>query len=224
MEILEAIKERHSVRQFVDKPVEQFVVDRINEEIKLCNSEGNLDFQLVVNEPKAFAGGFMSYGKFSGVNNYIALIAPKEAKEKVGYYGERLVLLAQSLGLNSCWVGLTYKKVPGVYNIAKGEKLHCVIALGYGKTQGVQHSVKDISAYVENYSDNLPGWFVDGVRAAMLCPTAVNQQKFRFSLVGDRLVRAVSLFSMVGYTQIDLGIAKYHFEQAADRKNFDWAE
>jgi hypothetical protein len=27
--------------------------------------------------------------------------------EKVGYWGEQLVLLAQTLGLNTCWVGLS---------------------------------------------------------------------------------------------------------------------
>ena len=30
-------------------------------------------------------------------------------------------------------------------------------------------------------------------------------------------------FSMIGYTKMDLGIAKYHFEIGADNTNFDWA-
>ena len=29
-------------------------------------------------------------------------------------------------------------------------------------------------------------------------------------------------FSMVGYTQMDLGIAKYHFEMGAGRDHFNW--
>lgn len=223
MDILEAIKSRHSVRSFTEKPVGQETVDKLNEEIAVCNREGGLNIQLITSEPKAFAGGFMSYGKFSGVSNYLAMVAPKDSKEKVGYYGERLVLLAQCLGLNSCWVGQTYSKVRSAYNVGEGEKLHCVIALGYGKTPGVQHPMKDITAFVENYSDTLPEWFVEGVRAAMLCPTAVNQQKFRFSLIGENIVKAESLFSVFGYTQIDLGIAKCHFEAAAGKDNFSWA-
>ena len=28
---------------------------------------------------------------------------------------------------------------------------------------------------------------------------------------------------MIGYTQIDLGIVKYHFEVGAGKENFEWA-
>ena len=61
--------------------------------------------------------------------------------EKLGYYGERLVLEAQALGLNTCWVGLTYSKQAEHLTIGKDEKLVCVIALGYGATQGVTHRI-----------------------------------------------------------------------------------
>lgn len=40
--------------------------------------------------------------------------------ERIGYYGEQLVLLAQALGLNTCWAGLSYRKVNGAYKIEKG--------------------------------------------------------------------------------------------------------
>ena len=35
-------------------------------------------------------------------------------------------------------------------------------------------------------------------------------------------VRARKGFSMIGYTKMDLGIAKYHFEIGAGNVNFDW--
>lgn len=224
MELIEAVKARHSVRRYLDKPIEQSIIDSLNDQTETFNREAGLHFQLVTGEPKAFAGSFMSYGKFEGVSNYVALIAPKEAKEKVGYYGEKIVLLAQTLGLNSCWVGLTYKKMPDAYRIREGEKLHCVVALGYGLTQGVPHPLKDISHYVGNYSESMPQWFKDGVHAAMLCPTALNQQKFKFFLEGGNTVKAVASFSMAGYTMIDLGIAKCHFEIGAGKDNFLWSE
>ena len=51
------------------------------------------------------------------------------------------MLLAQSLGLNSCWVGGTYKVVNRAYNVDLGQKLAAVVALGYGASQGVPQSL-----------------------------------------------------------------------------------
>ena len=221
MTLQEAIVARHSVRQYQEKPLEASIINRLNEEIALCNQEGKLHIQLVVNEPKAFAGGLAKYGKFSGVSNYLAMIGRKGADEAIGYYGERLVLLAQTLGLNSCWVGLSFRKQPDQYQIDDGEKLHCVIALGYGATQGVQHLMRPMEQFVK-VNGTMPEWFKRGMEAALLAPTAVHQQKFEFELVDDHTVCARARFTLVGYGKMDLGIVKYHFEVAADKENFSW--
>lgn len=144
MNLTEAMKERHSVRQYTDRPLEQSVVSALQEEIKACNQESGLHIQLVMNEPKAFDGFMAHYGKFSGVTNYIAMIGKKgpELDEKCGYYGERLVLKAQQLGLNTCWVAMTYSKVKTAFTVNSGEKLCIVISLGYGKNEGVPHKSK----------------------------------------------------------------------------------
>ena len=146
----------------------------------------------------------------------------KGTEEKIGYYGEELVLLAQTIGLNSCWVGLTYKKIPGTFTLREGDIVHCVIALGYGMMPGVQHPQKAKENFYE--SEGLPPvWFQNGLEAALLAPTAVNQQKFKFILHPDNVVEARTSFSMAGYTAIDLGIVKLHFEIGAGRENFTWA-
>jgi nitroreductase len=221
MTLQEAIVARHSVRQYQEKPLEASIINRLNEEIALCNQVGKLHIQLVVNEPKAFAGGLAKYGKFSGVSNYLAMIGRKGADEAIGYYGERLVLLAQTLGLNSCWVGLSFRKQPDQYQIDDGEKLHCVIALGYGATQGVQHLMRPMEQFVKVHG-TMPEWFKRGMEAALLAPTAVHHQKFEFELVDDHTVCARARFTLVGYGKMDLGIVKYHFEVAADKENFSW--
>ena len=244
MTLQEAIVARHSVRQYIDKPIEADIVNRLNDEIALCNQESGLHIQLVTNEPKAFAAGMAKYGSFRGVSNYLAMIGPKGADEAIGYYGERLVLLAQTLGLNSCWVGLTFKKQPDQYNVTDGEKLHCVIALGYGANQGVQHRLRPMEHFVKkpikepdafSVGVSLPDWFRRGMKAAILAPTAVNQQKFEFELINNYsnnqaikqsnnlpTVIARTRFSLLGYTKMDLGIVKYHFEIAAGKENFNW--
>ena len=228
MTILEAIEARHSVRAYKDQPLGDEIVKQLEDKIEELNHEGQLHIQLVCNEPKAFQGTLAKYGKFRNANNYIVMAGKKadDLDERVGYYGEHLVLLAQTLGLNTCWVGLSYSKVPGTYVLGEGEKIACYIAIGYGETQGVTHKVKAVEQ-VSNASGVTPSWFKKGVEAALLAPTAVNQQKFSFEYVGMRnnrhQVRAKKGFSLVGYTQMDLGIAKYHFEIGAGKDNFDWA-
>ena len=227
MTIQEAIEARHSVRAYRDQPLTEEIIKLLESKIDELNLEGQLHIQLIKNEPKAFQGTLAKYGKFRGVNNYIVMAGKKsdDLDERVGYYGEQLVLFAQTLGLNTCWVGLSYSKVPGTYVLGEGEKIACYIAIGYGETQGADHKIKTVEQ-VSNASDITPSWFKKGVEAALLAPTAVNQQKFSFEYIGmnnnRHQVRAKKGFSMIGYTQMDLGIAKCHFEIGAGKENFDW--
>ena len=227
MTIQEAIEARHSVRAYREQPLTEEIVKLLEGKIDELNNEGQLHIQLIRNEPKAFQGTMAKYGKFRGVNNYIVMAGKKvdDLDERVGYYGEQLVLYAQTLGLNTCWVGLSYSKVPGTYVLDEGEKIACYIAFGYGETQGDGHKIKTFEQ-VSNASDITPSWFKKGVEAALLAPTAVNQQKFSFEYIGmsnnRHQVRAKKGFSMIGYTQMDLGIAKCHFEIGAGKDNFDW--
>ena len=197
--------------------------------IDKVNREGGLHIQLIRNEPKAFLGPLARYGKFRGVTDYLVMagIDADDFDERIGYYGEQLVLFAQTIGLNTCWVGLSYTKIPGTYVLNEGEVIKAYISIGYGETQGVAHKVKRIDQ-VSNVTDLTPGWFRRGVEAALLAPTAINQQKFSFELLPAEdgqpaRVLAKRHFSLVGYTQMDLGIAKYHFEIGAGTENFQWA-
>ncbi len=220
MDIMQAMKERHSVRQYTDRPIDSQVINALQAEIDNCNKQADLHIQLVTNEPKAFDSFMAHYGKFSGVKNYIALVGKKSGKldELCGYYGEHLVLKAQQLGLNTCWVAMSYKKIPGVFQVTKGEKLTVVIALGYGQNQGLPHKSKSAEA-VSNITDDSPEWFRSGVEAALLAPTAMNQQKFTLTCK-DNKVSAVAGLGF--YAKLDLGIVKYHFELGAGKENFEW--
>ena len=227
MTLLEAIEARHSVRAYKNQPLSEDIVKVLEEEIAKLNREGQLHIQLILNEPKAFQGTLAKYGRFRNVTSYIVMAGRQahDLDERVGYYGEHLVLLAQTLGLNTCWVGLSYSKVPGTYVLDEGEKIACYIAVGYGETQGAGHKIKTVEQ-VSDVSDITPSWFRKGVEAALLAPTAVNQQKFSFEYLGMKdnrhQVRAKKGFSLIGYTRMDLGIAKYHFEIGAGKENFDW--
>ena len=221
MELSEAMLRRHSVRRYTNAPIPADVTEALQKEIAACNRESGLHIQLVCDEPRAFDSFMAHYGKFCGVQNYIALIGKKSAQleELCGYYGERLALFAQTLGLNTCFVAMTYKKIPDAYRVDRGEKLTVVIALGYGETQGVAHKSK-APAEVSNLGADSPAWFRRGVDAALLAPTAMNQQKFTLTQSGN----TVTAKAGVGfYAKVDLGIVKYHFELGAGKENFAWA-
>lgn len=224
MTISEAIKMRHSVRSYNKTPIDPETIQTLQKEIDACNSESGLHIQLVTNEEKAFGGMMAHYGKFLGVQNYIALIGKKAPSldEQVGYYGERIALLAQTLGLNTCWVAMTFSKGITKSNclLEKNEKLVCVLSLGYGETQGVAHKNKPMNQVCRS-ENPMPDWFHSGMEAALLAPTAMNQQKFMFTQRTD----AVKAESTGGfYSKVDLGIVKYHFEIGAGKENFHWED
>ena len=225
MDLREAILARHSVRRYLDRPLEPEKVAAIQAALERINTETGLHIQLVLNEPRAFSAGILKYGAFAGVANYLVMAGQKgdAVAETVGYYGEELVLLAQTLGLNTCWVGLTYKKIPGTFELRPGEKIHCVISLGYGENPGVQHPIRPRERFYEiEGGGSAPDWFLAGLDAAILAPTAVNQLKFKFILHPEHVVEAKRLFSPFGYTHMDLGIVKYHFEIGAAPERFTW--
>ncbi len=218
MELIEVMKSRHSVRQYQDKPIEEEKKAILDTLIAEINQENNLHIQAIYDEPKCFDSFMAHYGKFSGVKNYIALIKKKSdpLDETLGYQGERIVLKAQELGLNTCFVALTHGKSKAI--IQKGEKLVCLIALGYGVTQGVSHQSKPIEK-ASNAEKDSPSWFLEGVKAALLAPTAMNQQKFRFELREDGQVKRSTKGGF--YTKLDLGIANCHFEMISGKKTIE---
>lgn len=219
MDIYEAMEKRHSVRSYLDGEIGEETAAALREEIEACNREGGLHFQFALNEARAFGGMMAHYGSFKNVKNYVALVCKKGEEEKLGYYGERVALKAQQLGLNSCWVALTFSKRKAACTVGKGEKLVCALALGYGETQGVAHKSKNIGD-VSNAQD-APEWFLNGVKAALLAPTAMNQQKFFFETDGGKVsAKAGRGF----YTEVDLGIAKFHFELGAGKDRFTWED
>lgn len=221
MDIIEAIKKRHSVRQYKEKAIEPDILKKLNAELDAVNEEADLNFQLITDEPKAFSGMLARYGKFKGVTNYIALVAKKRKNldEVCGYYGERVVLKAQQMGLHTCWVALTYKKIPNTFTVKNDEKFTVVISVGYGKNRGVIRRSKS-AGEVSNITADSPEWFKNGIESALLAPTARNQQKFYLTLNADGSVTAKAGIGF--YTRMDLGIVKYHFEAAAGKENFIW--
>lgn len=211
---IEWMKQRHSVRVYDGKPLSFNIEKELNKKISAINQESHQHFQLVVNEPNAFSSSLAKYGKFENAVNYIALIGNNE--EKIGYYGEELVKCCTLLGLKTCWVGLTYKKEKQAFSIGPKEKLFGLIALGTSDKNGSAHPLRSINTLSIDTNPK-PDWFLEGMKGVQLAPSALNQQKYRFGYKNGK----VQTKKGIGfYTAMDLGIAKYHFDQASQKNEF----
>jgi nitroreductase len=224
-DLLRVIPDRHSVRRYTDQPIDTDTRAALAEVIEACNAASGLSIQAVYDEPEAFGGRKSHYGSFRDVRNYFAVVGPDkpELSELAGYWGERVVLAAQALGLNTCWVAVTYSRSRSAAELGAGEKESLVIAVGYGEAPGKPHKVKPIESLGRVKGDGAwPDWFRAGVAAAQLAPTAMNQQRFTFELDGN-VVHADPGFGP--YTRIDLGIAKSHFDLAAKNlSEYSWSK
>ncbi|MDR2036098.1 MAG: nitroreductase [Coriobacteriales bacterium] len=227
MEMIDAVRARHAVRNYQNKAIEPEKAEALQRAVEEYNAQFGLSIQLCLDDPQAFSNFLARYGNFKNVSNYFALVGPSSegaSLEKCGYCGQKLVLLAQTLGLNTCWVGLSYDKKKNAVKVKQGEKLHLVIALGYGETQGKASGSKPMSKLCRNANnEEFPAWFVAAMQASLLAPTALNHQKFLITLHKKR-VEAQSLPG--SYSRVDLGIVKCCFEigaaAAGAQQGTDW--
>lgn len=215
MNIMEAIKARHSVRQYKDIPIDESAAEKLRSIIDDCNKESGLNIQLILDDPECFNTFLAHYGKFKNANNYIAIVGNSkldDLDELAGYYGQKIVLEAQMLGMNTCWVAGTYGKGKCKADKTSDEKIVCVIAIGYGENEGTKHRSKPLEKLCTVKKENMPSWFKKGMLAAILAPTAVNQQKFFIDIDKEEAVITAKGGPM---TKIDLGIVRYNFEAAS---------
>ncbi len=112
METMELIRARHSVRQYTEKTIPGEIRARLDEYAEELNQTAGLHIQILYDEPECFNNLLARYGRFVNCRNYIALVGKKapDLEERCGDAGERLVLKAQELGLNTCWAAMTHGK------------------------------------------------------------------------------------------------------------------
>ena len=218
---MELMRARHSVRQYLPRSIPAEPREALDGYTAELNAASGLHMQILYDEPDCFNTRLAHYGSFESCSNYIALVGRKapDLDERCGYWGEKLVLRAQELGLNTCWAALTHGK--SAVSLAPDEKEVILISLGYGRTPGSARRSK-AAAEVSDLEADSPEWFRRGVEAALLAPTAVNQQKFRFERKGDAVTARAGRFGT--QLKVDLGIVKCHFQLGAGRENFRWAD
>lgn len=216
------MEKRHTVRKYLDKPLDMDLIGLLNDRIERNNCVYNLTFKLITNN----SDGLSSLARLmsnNSVQNYIILAGKdnSDLDKKIGYCGADLILYAQSLGLNTWWCGGMFNGKKALKHLDnKAVRVNGVIAIGYGKTQGVPHKSKTADQ-VSHFKGDAPGWFKSGIKALLLAPSALNRQPYIVNGEGNK----VSLKVKSGtFSQVDLGIGKYFFELGAGKSNFEWED
>lgn len=220
MTLLEAIKVRRSIRKYNGDPIREETRENI---IKRCKKLGELSHIKFIPkfDVKGVFNPLVTFGAFKNAYNYIAVIAPKDYKEDtLGYFSEQLVLYLETLGIGSCFVGASYSRFDVKIKKNKDEKIFILIAFGLWDFTELKPRKSKKPTDVSNVTELSPNWFKEGVIAALLAPTALNQQKFYIELINQN---TVSIKSFPGpFSLLDKGIVKCNFEIAAGKDNFTW--
>lgn len=230
---INACDNRVSRRSYIDRDIENEKISKITNIINKINNDSELNIQLVEDGKGVLSGFKASYGMISGVKSFIALIGNQNIqnyKQKLGYYGEMLVLEATELGLSTCWVGGTYskKECENHIDIKEDEELICIVALGYAdKNLSIKEKVvknlnkknKTIEEMLVHKTNDIPSWVLSGVEYALEAPSAVNKKPIVYEFC-DNKVEAIISKPNHGYEEVDLGISMLHFELGALKEGY----
>ena len=232
MELKNAMELRKSRRHYTAEKIPEQTAETLLELVKEINRETGLHLQMVFDHGEAFAGLRKSYGLFSGVQNYLVLAGNKTTPyfhEKLGYYGEKWVLLATNLGLGTCWVAGTYDKKSVYCHLEADEEIAAVIPFGnylnkeslftkmlrkqmHRNTKGIDELLYAV--------DQPPNWVLKAMKYVVKAPSAANRQPVRFTYSEGLVMAAVPGDSIS--QQLDLGIAKLHFELGTPGGMWQW--
>ena len=222
-DLIKAIEKRRSRRKYLKTAMDPAAAESLQALIAELGGNGDRSIRLVLDDGDAFSGLRKSYGMLTGVQNYVALVGDKSdliATEKLGYYGELVVLRATSLGLGTCWVGGTFDRSSCKIDLIKDESIICVITVGHvppemsGREKFIYRVTHRKTKTIDDmYTSDVipPNWFLAGMKAVQKAPSAVNRQPVMFSYHDGIVTASVKDTAEEGYA-LDLGIAKLHFE------------
>ena len=232
MTLLEAIGLRRSRRKYLPDPINEDARQKLEALAAEYSEKSGGRIALAFESPEAFDSLRKTYGMLSGVRNYAGIIAPKgepEITERLGYYGELLMLHAVAMGLGTCWVGGSFDRTSCPFETGENEEIICTITLGHTKEKnslresfiyGVTHRKSKTAEQMMSADGPVSDWFREGMRAVQKAPSAVNRQPVTFSYQNG--VTTASVENPGTATLLDYGIAKLHFELGAGCGTWDW--
>lgn len=247
-QLIDAINIRTSIRSYDPDPIDDDTARQLDMTIDAVNMLADAHIQLVRDQPAVFADANAS-GHLNNAANYLAVVGPKDdgARERAGFYTERVVLAATLRGLGTCWVGGSWDRSKAARHcrLSAGEELYLGVVIGYperhfdrmAKSYTELAAMRDAHRESKTYeqftapmSDEAraaaPDWFKAGVQAAMKAPSAMNRQPIVFSYNPDDDTAAAMIDPNAesGQALNDLGIAKLHFQIGAGSGTWAWGD
>lgn len=228
MDILQAIKERRSIRSYNGKPLNGEQVEELNNAIEESYTlfGGKITIRL-----KTFDihGDFKpsTYGVIKGASDFF-LMAIGEGEDSdltAGFQFEQIVLKAWQMGLGTCWIAGTYKgsQFDERETWPEGETLKIICPVGVAEKPRLMEKMMRLSIGANNrkpfgnlfFEDEFnkslvrDSKFGEALEMMRLAPSSTNSQPWRALVKDDKVL----FYYKPKYpiTVIDMGIGICHF-------------
>lgn len=241
--ITEVIKIRSSCRTYDLQKIEKSILDKLKSYIEEINQECKNNERFLIIDKKISEKGekLGTYGVISGASTFIVGVINSENHDAVrfGYLFEKIILFATDLGLQTCWLGGTFKREDFTKhsNLTEVEYIPIVSPLGYRKDKSriLEVAMRKVvgannrKSWNELFFDgsvskaleqNVSGFYATPLEMVRLAPSASNKQPWR--IIKDKNLYHFYLYRTKGYGVVnydiqknDMGIAMCHFELTA---------
>ena len=241
---IETIKMRTSCRTFDSNAIEDDKVEKLKDYIEEINNKTEISARFIFvkkNNSNGAPEKLGTYGVISGANSFIVGIINKNEKNSLrfGYLFEKIILFATDLGLQTCWLGGTFKKndFEQYASLNENEFIPIVSPVGIKKEKprflesamrtliGANNKKSWNKLFFNGnnsnpLSENEAGLYAVPIEMVRLGPSASNKQPWR--IIKDKKLLNFYLCRSKGYgsenydmQKNDMGIAMCHFELAA---------
>ena len=238
MDIIEAMKERRSVRSFNGKPLDQSLVDKLHKIIEYSYTlfGGSVSIRLKRFDIK---GEFKpsTYGVIKGASDYF-LMGIGEGEESAltaGFQFEQVVLKAWELGLGTCWIAGTYKgsQFDQGEKWRDGESLKIICPVGVPEKQRFMEKMMRLTVrsdkrkpfselfYINDFATplNPDNEFGESLEMLRIAPSSTNSQPWRALVDGNKVMFYYKPKSPIAI--LDCGIGLCHFYETEKYNRFN---
>lgn len=242
---LKELLQRKSIRSYTLESVSESTIKTLKSEATYINThEAGLNFNVCQDNESAFKGLIKSYGMFKNVRNYLAAIIDPTfpyAEERAGFFAQQWLMMAQSMGLGTCFVGATFSKKDVQVRMEVYEKLAFVVSFGYSDERHTSVLAKFTSTLLHSHAKNprdffngdeteyeyarehLP-WLDTALLAVSCAPSSMNKQPVRLKFDKNNGVGTIRAFTIdPSKYKIELGISKFNISYAVGGI-WDWGE
>jgi nitroreductase len=149
MDVLEAIRNRRSIRKYISKEVEEEKLQKILEAGRWAPSASNKQpwhFIVVRDEStRRKLADIHTYGRFMAESPVVIVVLGDPDKHPKYYLADphnavqNMLLAAYSLGLSTCWMGIRdtsfESKIKMLLDVPNDMRVICSVALGYSNVE-----------------------------------------------------------------------------------------